>query len=148
LSKRLALLRDLLTRLGNLDTQANQTAAYLSQAAAVIDSLAKSAASQETDNAVSVLVAEFTQAQELLRQTRSKIETLEHEKLKSQEELLFSGLRAAMGYQDLLAEANIAVRRELGLPVDEVSYTKSIAASSNAILDSLNKMIDEAKKVS
>lgn len=139
-------LRERASQLQTLQSDTEQTNTYLQQLTTLIENLPKTAPTPETLAAVPHLVAEFTAARDRLSQGHAQMASLQGEILKGQESLLIACLEAAVGYGDHLAAANVAARRELGLPLKEREYREALRASSEKMLRELQNMIDRFKQ--
>lgn len=139
-ASRLRLLRTA-QRIHDLESEAEQTSQFLQQSTSLIEHIPSPSPSDATPG----LVSGFTRAREHLLELREQIAALRTEGNVGHYELLAAALRATVGYQDHLVKANVAARRELGLPIDETSYRSSLQRSSERILAAVERMIEQLR---
>lgn len=136
------LLRQRVSRLQALQTEVEQTSAYLQQVTKLIDNIPKASAARETLATIPQLVVEFTRARDQLRAAQQQIATVQDEIVKGHEQLLGACLQAAVGYGDRLVAANIAARKELGMPLNEDEYRESVRAASSKVSEAVQRMVE------
>jgi hypothetical protein len=139
------LLRQRIDHLQAIQTKADQTSSYLQQVTMLIDNIPKASPASDTLAAIPQLVSEFTRARDQLRGAQQEIATVQDEIVKRHEQLVGACLKAAVGYGDHLVAANIAARKELGIPLNEEDYRESVRAASNRILEAVQQMAERFK---
>lgn len=136
------LVRQRISHLQALQTEAEQTSAYLQQVTTLIDNIPKGSPAPETLAAIPKLVVEFTRARDQLRSAQQQVATVRGEIVKGHEQLLGACLQAAVGYGDRLVAANIAARKELGIPLKEEEYRESVRAASSKVSEAVQRMVE------
>jgi hypothetical protein len=139
------LLRQRVSQLHALQTEAEQTSSYLQQVTTLIDNLPKASPAPETLAAIPQLVAEFVRARDQLRGAQQQIASVNGEIVKGHEQLLGACLQATVGYGECLVAANIAARKELGMPLNEDDYRESVSAASRRVSEAVRRMVERFK---
>ncbi len=139
-------LRNRAARLEALQAEAERTSTYLAQATSIIDNIPKASPSTELLAAIPQMVAEFISARDRLQGVEAEVGQLQQDVSARQEELLRACMRSAVGYGECLMAANIAVRKELGIPLDEKGYREPVQAATGRAMGAVQEMVDRLKR--
>lgn len=143
LAKTKAVLLAVQARVAATEAEVAQSRAYVQQLVSMIDGLPKSAPTAEVLAAIPGLVTEFTGARDRVLQGQARLDAASRETVTLQKQLLMEGVKAAVQYQQELLEVNIAVRRELDLPLDEAKYRSDAKKSAERMLAVVERTVKE-----
>jgi hypothetical protein len=127
-----------------LDTQ--QAAAELQQLTVLIESIPKAQPSESTLALISQLVEFYSQSRESVTQARDRVAELADRRTGLLKELARAGMQAALKYGELLIDVNVAVRKELGLALDEPAYRAEMADSSRRMLAAWESLLKKTEE--
>ena len=138
-------LRHVAAHIQALQKDADQTAAYQQQLAAIIDNVPKASPTDQILATIPQLVTDFTITRDKWQKIQTGIKANQEKASAMQEELYNASLIASSEYGDYLAAANVAAREELDLKLNETTYRQSLNASSGRVIGAIKQMVERLK---
>jgi len=125
-----------------LHERIDQLSAYTQQLVAVLGAISGPDATPEARAQVPQMTREFVDAHEQLTDLAEDWRRASQRQQQAHRGLFEATMKAVADLQLLLAQVNVRIRRELGLPLDEDGYLAHVRQSSDRVLVRLKEAMD------
>jgi hypothetical protein len=136
-------LDDLTRGVDDLRRQLESIADFQHQATAALQALSQQPASPENQERFSWLLAELKRSKERTEELGKELTQRQQQQQLQHRKLIELSLRSSLEYQEQLASANLAMRREMRLRLNEAKFIEIYKGTSARLLQRFKEMLDK-----
>lgn len=136
-------LDNLTHEIADLHRQLDSITDFQRQATAALQALSQQPGSPENQERFSWLVVELRRSKERAEDLGKELAEQQQQQRLHHRKLMEHSLRSALEYQERLTSANVAIRREMKLRLEEAKFIEIYKETSARLLQRFNEMLDK-----